>query len=101
MVADVQNLRVGNGTEQVADKTVEFRISDEMSRLLLTKRTAQNTGQAEQRWIAASQTVRTAICADQLALNAKCRGLKGNEINVFEGIPINCFTKHQCDPRER
>jgi len=49
MVRNLENLpvcdpRIGNCAQQVADETVEFRIGDEMSGLLLAKGPAQNTG---------------------------------------------------------
>ncbi len=37
MLRDVQNLRIGDRAQQLAHKTVELRIGDEMSRLLLAK----------------------------------------------------------------
>jgi len=37
MVRDVQNLRIGDRAQQLAHKTVELRIGDEMRRLLLAK----------------------------------------------------------------
>jgi hypothetical protein len=40
MVRSVYELRIGDCTQQVAHKSVEFRISDEMRRLLLAKRSA-------------------------------------------------------------
>ena len=94
MVCDVQNLRVGHRTQQVAHETVELRIGDEMSRLLLAKRSAQNSGEAEQGIVSASQAIRCATGTDQFALDAKCSGLKRDEINVFEGSAINRLAKH-------
>ena len=64
MVGKVQNLRIGNRAQQVADKTVEFRIGDEMRRLLVAKGSAQNTRKAEQRRVATSQAIGTAVGAD-------------------------------------
>jgi len=67
-----------------------------MSRLLLAKRSAENTGQAEQRGVSAGQAIGPVIGADQFALHAKGRGLKRNEINVFESGAINRLAKHDC-----
>jgi hypothetical protein len=69
----VYDLGIGNRAEQVADETVEFRIGDEMSRLLLAQSSAQNARQAEQRRVATGEAIWPAVGADQLALDAKGR----------------------------
>ncbi|MGC1536763.1 MAG: hypothetical protein WA795_12725, partial [Candidatus Sulfotelmatobacter sp.] len=50
----VQDVRIGDGTKQIANQTVEFGIGDEVSGLLVAKGSAENAGKTEQRGIAAS-----------------------------------------------
>jgi hypothetical protein len=71
MIGHIQNLRVGNGAEQVADEKVEFRISDEMSGLLLPQGATQDAGETEKGLISASQAVGSAVIANQFTLNAE------------------------------
>ena len=94
MVCDLQDVRIGDRSKQIAHKTVEFCIGDEMSGLLMTKGSAQNSGEAEQRIASAGEAVRSVAGTDQFALDAKCSGLKRDEINVFEGSAINRLAKH-------
>src|SRR6267154_1193428 len=89
MVSQAHGLWIGNGTQQIADKAVEFGVGDEMRGLLLPKRSAQNTRQAEQRRISAGQAVRSMVSTDQLTLNAKCRSLQRDEIDFFESRAIH------------
>src|SRR5437588_9127427 len=59
IVRDVQHMGIGHGAEQVADEAIEFGIGDEVSGLLLAKRSAKNTGEAEQRIVAAGKAIRS------------------------------------------
>ena len=43
----VQEMRIGDGTQQVADQAVEFGIGDEVSGLLMAHRSAENAGKTE------------------------------------------------------
>jgi hypothetical protein len=94
VVGEVCDERVRNGTEQVADQTVEFRIRDEMSRLLLAKSSAKDSRKTEHGRAPAGQATGPAAGTDQFALDAKRGGLKWNEINVFEGAAIHRLAKH-------
>src|ERR1700693_5046157 len=100
MIRDVHHRGIGDGAQQVADKTVEFRIGNEVSRLLVAKSSAEHTRQAEQRSVATGQAIWTAVGADQLTLDAKGRGVKRNEINVFERGAINRLAKHDSLSRQ-
>src|SRR5580658_281754 len=93
-------MRVRDGAEQVADETVEFRICDEVSRLLVAQRSAENTREAQQSGIAAGQAIGSAVGADQFALNTKRGRLKGNEMNVLESSAVNRLAKHDRLPRQ-
>ena len=42
----------------------------------------------------AGQTVGLAVGTDQLALNAKCGGLQGDKIDVFEHVAVQGLAKH-------
>ncbi len=64
----------------------------------MAQRSAENAGKAEQSGIAAGQAIRPAIGADQFALDTKCGGLQGNEMNVFEGGAVNGPAKHLAYP---
>ncbi len=94
MVRNVEKLGIGDCAQQVADETVEFRIGDEMRRLLLAKGSPQNAGKAEQRRVAAGEAIRAAVGADQFALDAKRCRLERDEINVLESRAINRLAKH-------
>jgi hypothetical protein len=96
MIGHAQNLRVGNGAEQVADEKVEFRIGDEMSGLMLPQRATQDTGETEKGLISAGQAVGPAVIANQFTLNAKRGRLERNEVEFFERVTINRLTKHEC-----
>jgi hypothetical protein len=89
MVRHVQDLRIGHRTQQIPDQAVEFRVGNEMRRLLIPQRPTQNARETQQRRVAASQAVRSAIRTDQFALNAKRGGLKRNEMNILEGGAVN------------
>jgi hypothetical protein len=69
-----------------------------MSSLLMAEGPAQHTGEAKQRIISAGQAIRRGAGTDQLTLDAKCSGLKRNEIDVFESGAINRLAKHECLP---
>src|SRR6202020_3192549 len=45
---DIEHSRIGHGAQQVADKTIEFGIGDQMSGLLIAKRTAEDARKTEQ-----------------------------------------------------
>jgi len=92
----VQDAWIGDGTQEVADQTVEFGISDEVSGLLMAQGSAENAGKTEQRGIAASQAIGPAIGGDQFTLDAKGSRLKGNEMNVLERSAIDRLAKHDC-----
>ena len=94
MIRNIEKIRIGDGPKQVADKTVEFGIGDEMGGLLVAKSSAQNTGEAEQRRVATGQAGCSAVGADQFALDAKRRRLKRNEVNVFESSAVHRLAKH-------
>jgi len=66
----VQDMRIGDGTQQVADQTIEFGIGDEVGGLL-AKGSAENTGKTEQRGISASQAIGAVIGGDQFTLDAE------------------------------
>jgi len=100
MVCDLQDVRIGDRSKQIAHKTVEFCIGDEMSGLLMTKGSAQNSGEAEQRIASAGETVRSVAGTDQFALDTKRGGLERHKIYVFESGAINRRTKHECLSRE-
>ena len=72
MIGNVQDLRIGHSTQQVAHQAIEFRIGDEMSGLLAAKRSTKDTGQAQQLGIAAGQAMRPVASTDQFALDAEC-----------------------------
>src|SRR5260370_35053282 len=95
MVCDLQDVRIGDRSKQIAHKTVEFCIGDEMSGLLLTKGSAQNSGEAERRIASAGEAVRSAAGTDQFALDTKRGGLERHEVNVFETGAINLRPKHE------
>jgi hypothetical protein len=67
-----------------------------MGRLLLAQRSPEYPGETQERRISAGQAIRTAIGADQFALDAERGGLKGNEMNVLEGAAINRLAEHAC-----
>jgi hypothetical protein len=67
-----------------------------MRRLLIPQRPTQNARETQQRRVAASQAIRSAIRTDQFALNAKRGGLKRNEMNILERGAVNCLAKHKC-----
>ena len=100
MVRNVHHRGIGDGAQQFADKTVEFRIGDEMSRLLVAKGPAQNTGKAEQLSVATGQAIRPVVGADQFTLDAKRCRVKRNEVDVLEGSAINRFPKHDAFPAD-
>ena len=93
-------MRIGDGTKQVADQTVEFGISNEMGRLLVEEGSAEDTGKTEQRGISAGQAIRPVIGGDQFALDAERGRLKRNEVNVLERRAINRLAKHDCLSRQ-
>src|SRR5713226_9668792 len=95
MVGEADAFWIRNGSEQVADKTVEFGIGDEVRSLLLQKRSAEHPGEAEQRGTSAGQTVGPVVGSDQFTLHAKCRSLQGDEINLFQSSAIHGLTKHE------
>src|SRR6202034_831509 len=97
MVGNFENMRVGNGAEQVAHEAVEFGIGDQVSGLLVAQRSTENTRKAEQRRVAAGEAIRTAVGADQFALDAKSGGLQRNEMYVLESSAVNGLTKHACE----
>ena len=71
MLGDVDDLRVGHSAQQVADQAVELRIGDEMSRLHVAQRPAEHAGKAKQGCVSAGEAIRSAIGADQFALDAE------------------------------
>src|SRR5208337_3560 len=96
MVRNVHYLRIGHRAQQIANQAVELRVSNEMGRLLIAQTSTQNARETEQRHVAASQAVRSAIGTDQFALNAKCGGLQRKEMNILERGAVNRFAKHEC-----
>lgn len=64
---------IGDGTQQVADQAVEFRISNEMGRLLMAEGSAEDSGKTEQRGISAGQAIGPVIAGDQFALDTERR----------------------------
>jgi hypothetical protein len=96
----VQIPGIGDSAQQIADKTVEFRIGDEMCCLLLSKRSTENTGQAEQRGVSAGQAIGPVIGADQFALDTKGSRLKRNEINILESGAVDRLAKHNRPSRQ-
>ncbi len=90
---------VGNSAEQIADEAIEFGIGDEVRGLLVAQRSTEHAREAEQSGIAAGQAIWAAISANQFALNAKCGGLKRDEMNVLKRRAVNslAITKHACD----
>ena len=93
------NERIGHGAQQIAYQAVEFGVSDQVRGLLMPQSSAENARQAKQSGIAAGQAIGPTIRADQFALNAKCGGLKRDEMNVFKRSAVNSLTitKHACD----
>src|SRR5271166_3336758 len=67
--ASLRHLR--NRVEQRPHQSVQFRVGDEMGRLLPAERSSQHTRKAQHRAAAASETTRSVIRAEQLTLYAK------------------------------
>jgi len=88
--------RIGDrhGTEQIADEVVQFRIGDEVRRLLIAQRSAQEAGEPDQCLATARQTVRTGIRADHLALHAECGGLQRDKVDVSESRTVRAVAEH-------
>jgi len=76
MICIIQNCGIGNRAEQIADEIIEFGISDQVRRLLVAERSAKHARKPEEGMTATGQTVRLAVVADQLTLNAKRGGLQ-------------------------
>jgi hypothetical protein len=87
---------IGDGTQQIADQTVEFGIGDEVSGLLMAKGSSENAGETEQGVTAASQAIGPVIGGDQFTLDAKRSRLKRNKMNVLESRAVNRLAKHDC-----
>src|SRR5258708_30998790 len=100
MVWDLQDVRIGDRSKEIAHKNVEFCIGDEMSGLLMTKGSAQNSGEAEQRIASAGEADRSVAGTDQLALDTKRGRLERHESYAFESDALNRRTKHECLSRE-
>src|ERR1700677_3221438 len=96
MVGNFQNVRVGDGAQQVAHETIEFGIGDQVSSLLVAQCSTQDAREAEQRRVAAGEAIRTAVGADQFALDTKRGGLQRNEMYVLESSAVNGLAKTHC-----
>ena len=75
-----RNLR--NRVEQRSHQPVQFRIRNEMRRLLPAKRSAEYPRKTQHRATAAAQTLRRVVFAEQLTLHAKYCRLQGQEIHI-------------------
>jgi len=64
---------------QIRTRTVEFGIGDEMSGLLVTQRSTQNSAKGLRAKYAAGQAIRAVVGADQFALDAEGGGLQRDE----------------------
>src|SRR5258708_34337354 len=83
ILAGFRNMR--DGIEQRSHQPVQFRVRDEMRRLLPSKRPAEHDRKTQHRAPAPRQPLRRVVFAEQFTLHAKYCRLQGHEIHVGGG----------------
>ena len=94
MILVGEGIRDRHRTEQIADEVIQFGIGDEVCRLLIAQRSAQEAGEPDQCLAAARQTVRPGIRADHLTLHAECGGLQRDKVDVSESRTVHAVAEH-------